>query len=352
MESSISPNDARRVLARFAVTGPSRIEPLGSGLINDTFAVTDGSRELVLQRVHPVFAPEIHHNIAAVTGHLHARGISTPQLVRTVDEQFWTEDGGRVWRLMTRLPGVTFDAVASVEQARAAAGALGAFHRALTDLDHAFVGLRVGVHDTARHLTALQEAVAEHPSHRLASAVAPLAERILTAAEDLPPLDGLPVRVVHGDPKLNNVVFEGASPPANLRAVGMIDLDTVAPMALHLELGDAWRSWCNPKGEDETTARFDLDVFEASLQGYAAAGPRVSAEERDALGHAVELISLELSARFLADALHERYFGWNPQLHPSRGEHNLVRAQGQWSLHRAVQASRSDRERLLGRLLG
>jgi hypothetical protein len=47
-------------------------------------------------------------------------------------------------------------------------------------------------------------------------------------------------------------------------------------------------------------------------------------------------ISLELAARFCADALHESYFGWNPQKFPTRGAHNLVRARGQLAVSRSV----------------
>lgn len=37
--------------------------PLTGGLINQSFAVTAEDGEYVLQRVHPVFAPEVHENI-------------------------------------------------------------------------------------------------------------------------------------------------------------------------------------------------------------------------------------------------------------------------------------------------
>ena len=145
-------------------------------------------------------------------------------------------------------------------------------------------------------------------------------------------------------------MFAGPEGAEAETAVGLIDLDTVAPMPLHLELGDAWRSWCNPKGEDETEAQFDLDVFEASVHGYAEAGPTLEAEERDALVFGVEVISLELAARFLADALNESYFGWNAERFATAGEHNLARARGQWSLHEAALATRTERVRLLARL--
>ena len=291
------------MLADFGLSDGAVVEPLGSGLINDTFAVTAQGQRWVLQRLHPVFSPEIHHNIAAVTEHLSHKGISTPRLRSTSEGALWTEREGRAWRVMTRLPGVTFDANRGLGQARAAAGALGRFHRALEDLEHDFVGLRVGVHDTPAHLQRLRDALARHPDHRLHAAVASVADALLEAAETLPDLFALPARIVHGDPKLNNVLFAGAEGADAERAVGLIDLDTVAPMQLHLELGDAWRSWCNPKGEDESQARFDLDVFEASVRGYTDAGPRLLPEEREALVHGVEIIALELAARFLTDAL-------------------------------------------------
>ncbi len=347
MKDDVAIELSRAVLADFGLAD-ARVAPLGSGLINDTFAVRAEGADWVLQRVHTVFSPEIHHNIAAVTDHLSAKGIPTPRLRPTRTGALWTEHDGRAWRVMTRLAGVTFDAMRSLGQARAAAAALGRFHRALEDLEHDFVGLRAGVHDTPGHLRRLREAVDEHRTHRLYDAVAPLAEALLHAAEDLPSLEHLAPRVVHGDPKLNNVMFAGPGGSEAEDAIGWIDLDTVAPMPLHLELGDAWRSWCNPRGEDEAQASFDLEVFEASVQGYAEQGPVLRSEERAALVFGVEVISLELAARFLADALGESYFGWNRDRFPAAGEHNLLRGRGQWSLHQAARSNRAQRARILG----
>lgn len=347
---------AQAVVPAFGLVA-THVAPLGRGLINDTFAVdvdpgafeagpACSSSELpgafVLQRVHPVFAPEIHHNILAVTEHLVRRGLATPRLRPTPDGALWVERDGDVWRLMTRMPGVGFDAVQSPAQAHAAAGFLARFHSALADLDHEFVALRSGVHDTPAHLARLASAVAELGTHRLHAPVARLAEAITTRAAELPPLHGLPERVVHGDPKLNNILFESAEPPGRERPLCLVDLDTVAPMPLPLELGDALRSWCNPRGEDERVARFDLATHDAALGGYLGACTLdLGADERESLLHGVEWITLELSARFAADALREQYFGWDRARFPAAGEHNLLRAEGQWSLHEQVIAARS-----------
>jgi aminoglycoside phosphotransferase (APT) family kinase protein len=210
------------------------------------------------------------------------------------------------------------------------------------------VGMRVGVHDTVQHLARLDEAVATHPGHRLAAQVAPLAAAIRAGAQALPSLPTLPARVCHGDLKFNNVLFAGAEGAARERPVCLIDLDVVGPLPLAYELGDAWRSWCNRAGEDQAQAVLDLEIFRASLDGYREGrGRALGADERRGLLLGVEWVSLELAARFAADALRESYFGWDPRRFPGRGEHNLVRARGQWSLHQLLVDTRPARQAAL-----
>jgi Ser/Thr protein kinase RdoA (MazF antagonist) len=342
---------AREALAAgWPALGDVTIEPLGRGLINDTFAVDAGVVRGVLQRVHPVFAPEIHWNILAVTEHLHDAGITTPRLVPTGGARPWHTAQDGVWRVTTRVPGVTFDSVQDPAQAHAAARLLARFHSALDSLAHTFVGMRSGVHDTPAHLRRLRAAVQRHAGHRLHGSVAALADAIESRAAELPSIAGVRPRIAHGDPKLNNVMFRDATERGRHEAVCMIDLDTVGPLSLPYELGDAWRSWCNPAGEDDVAARFDLAIFEASVAGYREGCTLVLApEEREALLHGVEWITLELASRFATDALEEAYFGWDRARFPAAGEHNLVRARGQWSLHEAVMAARHARAAVLAR---
>lgn len=346
-----------RVLPHFAVASGARVAPFGRGLINQTFDVTDpAGRRLVLQRVNPLFPAAIHANIRAVTTALERAGLPTPTLLDTVDGAACLELPSSaptarpaVWRLMTFVDGVSFDVVANDRQARAAGALIARFHAALDGLDHAFVGLRAGVHDTPLHLETLRRAIADHASHPLHADVVALGQRILDATERLPALPSVPWRVGHGDLKFNNVLFAGAEPPASDTAVCLVDLDTVGPQALAFELGDAWRSWCNRSGEDDVAARLDLAIFEASFDGYATAlGRALVADERRALLLGPEWISVELAARFAADALRESYFGWDPTRFATRSAHNLVRARGQFSLHEAFVATQARRAQVLG----
>jgi Ser/Thr protein kinase RdoA (MazF antagonist) len=341
---------AAAVLPGYAGWEGSAVTRLGTGLINRSYLLSraDGARA-VLQAVSPIFSPAIHGNIVAVTERVAAAGMVTPRLLPARDGRpYLVAPGGTVWRLQTHVDGVAFDVVGGAAQARAAGALVGRFHAALDDLDHAFTGMRVGVHDTPRHLARLDEAVAAHPGHRLAAAVGPLAQAIRAGAGVLPPLPALPPRVGHGDLKFNNILFAGWQPPDDARAVALIDLDTVGPLPLAFELGDAWRSWCNRAGEDDVNAALDLEIMSASFGGYRAGlGRSLSPEERRALVLGVEWVSLELAARFAADALAESYFGWNASRFPGRGEHNLLRARGQWSLHQALVATRAARAAML-----
>jgi Ser/Thr protein kinase RdoA (MazF antagonist) len=340
-----------RVLPRYAAVGAgAAVRRWGSGLINQTYLVEDGRARFVLQRINPIFRVGIHRNIRAVTEHLHAQGMLTPRLHETDAGELCLQLGdAEVWRLMTYIEGATFDVIASAQQAQAAGTLVGRFHRAIEGVDHDFAERRRGAHDTPRHLQRLREALARHPGHRLMASVGPLAAALLQRAAALPALPALSERVCHGDLKFNNVLFGAGADGRFVDPLCLIDLDTVGPQLLAFELGDAWRSWCNRNGENEPEAAFDLQLLAASLQGYRAGlGRALVPDEGRALLLGLEWVSLELAVRFAADALEESYFGWDAAHFPSRGDHNLVRARGQWSLHEAVVATRPQRAQLLG----
>jgi hypothetical protein len=132
-----------------------------------------------------------------------------------------------------------------------------------------------------------------------------------------------------------------------VNALCLVDLDTLAHMPIAMELGDAFRSWCNPSGED-LQASFRLDYFEAGLRAYAKSiGDLPAPAEREAIPIMVQTICLELAARFCADALEESYFNWDRERFESASVHNLDRARAQLTLARSVEKQRGAMERLV-----
>jgi aminoglycoside phosphotransferase (APT) family kinase protein len=312
---------------------------LAGGLINDTFSLGESH---ILQRLHPIFAAEVNLDIAAIVPQLRRAGVPVPNIVLARDGLPWVEvssvetEVSGIWRILTRIQGETLHRLTTPSQARSAGRLVGQFHGALHHSDHIFAFTRPGAHDTLRHMAVLREALVAHTDHRLAAQVTALANELLDRWSRHGPLPALPTRLVHGDLKASNLLFDRAG-----EAVGILDLDTMAHGTLDVELGDALRSWANPTTEDDPEPRLDANLFLAAVDGYLdATHTWVTPAEIRSLSAGLERICLELSARFAADALNERYFGWDPQKAPGRGEHNLIRAENQLALARSVAAAR------------
>jgi len=299
----------------------------------------------VLQRVSPLFAPGIEENICTVTHHLRTRGLTAPRLVPTRADALCADLGaGGRWRLWVRIPGTSFDTCSSVAQARSAGALVGRFHAALDDLGAELQPLGIVLHDPTAHLRALRSALAECGEHPLHPDVAALAQEILEAARRTAPWPERPRRIVHGDLKLSNVLFDAQD---SQRAVALIDLDTLSWLPRWMDLADGLRSWCNPRGEDREDAVFAPELHRAAAEGYLESMDPDDAE-RAALVDGLEWLCLELAARFATDALRECYFAWDAERFASRGEHGLVRARGQWTLYRRAREARGGRARDFG----
>jgi Ser/Thr protein kinase RdoA (MazF antagonist) len=328
---------------RFSVPGsPTGVSPLGQGLINATFAVETSAGRYVLQRVNgQVFQhPErIMGNLAVLAGHLarHAApGIAVPGPIPARDGgAFVTDEGGHLWRLMERIPdAMNLARVETPAQAREVGFALGRFHRLVADLDPSRLAWTLpGFHVTLAYLTQLDRVLAARPP----TAADPDLTQALTQVERRRAGAGaldqahragrIPLRVTHGDPKLDNILFHRTTG----RALALIDLDTVQPGLIQHDIGDCLRSCCNRGGESAGAGpdvTFDLDVCASVLDAYAA-------ETQDLLGPAdlaalydgIRLIPFELGVRFLADHLAgDRYFRVR-----TRGE-NLAKALTQFAL--------------------
>lgn len=370
-----------RALSAYDLEGLTQaaISPLGDGLINETFLVQAGAARYVLQHVSPIFGRAVHEDIEAVTAHLAGKGLPTPRLLRTRDGELSVElpaptapslseksagkpaaeQPSQIWRLLSYIPGHCYPRM-TPGLAEPAGELVGRFHIAVADLQHAFRFSRPGAHVLSAHLGKLTAAVAAAgqpgfvpPESPVPPEFFPLAEDLLRYGETLSLSDAvaasLPRRNCHGDLKVSNLRFDDAGV-----GVCLLDLDTLGLLPLPLELGDALRSWCNtsPYGEDSAAAHFDLGLFEAALRGYArGCAGLLSVDERGALVAGVERIAFQLAVRFAVDVVGQSYFRWRPDSrHRTRAAHNLLRAQGQFSLVQAVAAQRKAAEAVVARL--
>ena len=326
---------AEQVLDAYGLRAES-LEYVDHGLINRTWRLRgENGASYALQRLSPILGPEIHADIEAVTAHIAAKGMDTPQLVPTADGDLYIERDKSVWRVLTWLEGEFHNRLENAGEAEQAGALLARFHLALVDFDRPFASRRRPIHEPDRRIAELEQALDRNRGHRLHADARRLQRRTLELLAELPPVPDTPLRVVHGDPKINNMLF---SPQGE--GLAMVDLDSLGRLSLPYELGDAFRSWCNPAGENSEDTEFSAELFEAARSAYLEVASFITEEEQSCLVDATLWITLELTTRFTADILNDRYFGWDPQRFASRAEHNRVRARGQLRLAESLLAAR------------
>jgi Ser/Thr protein kinase RdoA (MazF antagonist) len=317
--------DPAEIAGRFSIPARiERVEPMGSGLINDTFLVTAGSAGWVLQRINGRVFPHperIMGNLTILSAHLSDRGeagIRIPAPVPAADGRPFVRDPeGGVWRLMELIPEArTLTAIETPAQAREVGRALGRFHRLTSDLDPGRLAVTLpGFHVTPAYLerftSALRIGGGLCHTERIREAIRFTAARrgIVDILEDARRQGRIPVRVVHGDPKLDNILFDRTA----TRALGLIDLDTVQPGLAHHDIADCLRSCGNRGGESpegEPRASLDLDICRDILGAYCGeTRGLLTPAEIELIYDAVRLIPFELGLRFLTDHLEgDRYF--------------------------------------------
>lgn len=365
------PDDQLASIAeRFELPGRLQaIEPLGNGNVNDTWLVTvdpvaAGPRRLVLQRINGrVFnRPQlVMANLQRLTSHLERPELLPPSAGRWEmprllgvcgQAQPWLEQDGDLWRMQTYIEGSrTLETIGNLQQAREVGRALGTFHTLIQALPAKDLADTLeGFHVTPGYLKGFDRALrtttvplTPQVQHGIAfirdrEAFVPVLEEALQAGR-------LPLRPIHGDPKVNNILFDAASDAA----IALIDLDTVKPGLIHYDIGDCLRSGCNRQGEeteDWRTVQFDLGLCEAILEGYiSAASPFLTPADYDHIPDAIRLLCLELGMRFLSDHLAgDLYF------RTSRPRHNLQRALVQFRLTESVETQMGEIRAIVERL--
>jgi len=301
------------------------IDSLGEGHIHDSYVIRAkdamGFRPLVLQRMnrHVFPNPErVVQTVARVTEHLQQRARlegrdETREVLRlapTRNGDLWTVDEeGEIWRAFHWIAGALPIAVPdSPEKAREIGFAFGRFLLDVSDLPaDAMEPALPDLHDAASHVEALDAAARDDPLRRASGVqkeLAAIEARIHLTQAARPEL---PVRLIHGDTKIDNVLFDVETE----QSLCVIDLDTVMPGPAPIDIGDFLRSLVRrtlcPGTSGRQTA---LEYFAAGLAGYRdGAGGLLTAEEWEAVPDAVVTTAVTLAARFLRDhLLGDRYF--------------------------------------------
>lgn len=388
-----------QVARQFDLSEPIVAEPFARrGNINlDTalLQVGSGGDAYLLQRINTDVFPMPDRVMAGMCASLQAQERArddhahlewqVPQLVPTKSgELYWTGDG--VWRVMRYLDGtVSYKSLSELPEERRLETAfqvgrgLALYHDHTVEIDAASVPTSLpGYRDTrvyfdqlesaiegCRHLSDTVHRLPSDPETRQATARHFLCvldederQRRLNDPELRPFIElavahrefalsmqearergEIRLTAIHGDTKIENFLFDAQS--GEVRA--LVDLDTIMPLTWLADWGDMVRSLVNVAGEKErdlSQVKVDHDVYVAVARGFLGTASSVTQEEIAWMSRAVQVITLELGTRFLADYLRgDTYFALGED---DPADLNKVRAMVQLRLFEELRAFDAD----------
>ena len=367
------------------------IQEYGNGNINNTFLITldtEDKKHFILQRLNTqVFRqPElVMQNISIVTEHIRHRLQHTPLILSPVEylhfggnkaegrrqraqgndnclsghdisgkrswkmprvlptqdaQDYWIEPNGAFWRAISFIDASqSFDTIQDTKHAREIGYGLGMFHNLIHDLPtEKLADTLAGFHITPRYLQHYEQVLATttvSQSPEVKYCLEFVSDRSFWAnvLENAKEQGRLPLRPIHGDPKINNIMIDTTTG----QAVSIIDLDTVKPGLVHYDIGDCLRSGCNPLGEETQeweAIRFEPDICQVILQGYfAVARDFLTDTDCNYLYDAIRLIAFELGVRFFTD-----YLEGNVYFKVKHQSQNLARALVQFKLTESIES--------------
>jgi aminoglycoside phosphotransferase (APT) family kinase protein len=350
-------NTLKPILAQYGLENSLNAAPLGHGNINDTYRIERSSGpHYVLQRLNTLVFRDhaaVAHNHHLVARHLQSRHypLLIPEYLRTSNGADYALDHlGQHWRLMAFLPQTAeVERAQNPAQAKQAAQAVGTFLACLADLDAKQVrDVLPGFHDSASRFEQFKKVVEENPVNRLQEVEAEV-DYLMQEAEIFALIQnlGLPLRVVHNDPKIGNVLFDEKGE----KALALIDWDTIQAGHIPGDFGDLVRTMTPTFSEDHQdieAVKVDPALFQAAAEGFVAPLRGVITDlEIKNLFNGARWIVLEQMLRFLGD-----YLAGDTYYKIRYPEHNLLRARNQLVLYRSLRENEVALNAIIQDMLG
>ena len=267
---------AQQVSKQFTNAAIKDITALGNGLINDTFLVNTSTASFVLQRINTQVFPkpsQIMENLDQLNMHVETDGTEVklimPDFLKTLARQAYHIDKeNNYWRALEFVENTeSKEQIGRQEEAEQVGWALGHFHRLLCNANvELFHDTLPGFHITPNYFKQYQ-IVKKQQTERMRSKKAQQCKQIIArfrpkinSLENARNAGLLPDRITHGDPKLNNFLFDKSTG----KIVSLIDLDTVKPGLIHYDIADCIRSCCHILPSNA----FDLALCKIIINSY------------------------------------------------------------------------------------
>jgi len=329
-----------KIVRQFINNGETiRIQPLSGGLINQTYKVTIEQDAVVqnylLQQIntHVFKSPQkIMTNIQLVNERLvHSDyPLDFFTIIQTRGgASLFKDENENYWRLCSFIEDtISYETPPSLDYVYEAAKAYGFFTLALKAVNPTLIQFTIpDFHNIQKRFELFEKSLERAKPDRLQKAKTAINQTRFSYGKFTFDFSNLPLRIVHNDAKLSNILFDKNTK----KAKAVIDLDTVMPGYIITDYGDMIRGMCNSVAEDEadlSKVDFDLEKYELIKKGFLEATSEwITKEEKAKLDTGAIYIILEQAIRFLTDYLS------NDAYYSTRYEaHNLDRSNNQLTL--------------------
>lgn len=325
------------ILQRYGIDpATSTVEPLTSGLINNTWKVSSSQGQFIVQRInHQVFRKpfEIAANIRMINSYLkeHSPSYLFVAPVRNLsgDDVLFIEEAG-YYRVFPYIDGShTINSVSSPDQAFEAALQFGKFTRLLAGFDARILHITIpDFHNLTLRYRQFETSLTNGDPERISRAKEMIADirkfsGIVDQFEKIRGNAMVKQRVTHHDTKISNVLFDDKG-----KGLCVIDLDTVMPGYFISDVGDMMRTYLSPANEEEQDfSKIEIreDFFRAIVNGYLSSmGDELTSDEQQMILYSGSFLIYMQAIRFLAD-----YFNRDIYYGAKYEDHNYVRAGNQ-----------------------
>ncbi len=329
------------IVQRYAVSRATiEYSVIGQGNINDTYVIRCGAEPFILQKINPDVFPvpeRVADNSARVSTYIHQQPTKSeetvfPEVLLTLDgKNYYKHDDGSVWRAQKLIGnGEVFEYISNTEQAIQIGQCLARFHQQVAGLSPDTLEIALpGFHHLPGYLHNYDQVLGAYEDKQseeilwcieIIEAIRSEGDFFIRALEN----GDLSLRVVHGDPKVSNIIFDRDTG----KALTVIDLDTVGPGLVLQDIGDSLRSCCLTGSEDgnHQEVSCNVEILEAVLRGYSQ-HMSLSDFEKEAIYDTLRLITFEIGLRFFTD-----YLAGDVYFKTTYPKENLHRACNQFKL--------------------
>ncbi len=327
------------------------IEEHKGGLINHTFKIVtknDTDPNFLLQKVNSYIFKDVdllQSNIRIVTDYIRNeldkqsltnlnRRVLSPGCILSNGEcksYYWDHDCD-YWRLYEYIEdSKSYNAIPNNDMAFKGGVTLASFHKTLLDFPKdKLPDIIPNFHNLKKRIESLMVKIKDDKFGRVTNAKKEI-EFINDNIDEYIKLyeiltsPNIPKRVIHQDPKFNNILFD-----LNDNPLCMVDLDTVMVGHLYSDIGDAIRTGANSTVEDNpdlNQTNFIFETYQSYINGYLSiAKDFITLNELHSIYISPLIMTYEQSIRFLSDYINgDKYYKYKTE-YP---DHNLIRAKNQ-----------------------